>query len=200
MNYNQTFIRTYNLAHGAATVDRTVVPPHEFLNWTHTFREQVDDLFLKDYRLHDPGAKAQWEPEKTLFAVWFGVVDISLLIDRKQYDREEAAKLVDAYERILGDVYNGGARHFLLLTTPPMYLSPSAHEEGHNPFLLRLQIRAFNGHLYAMRKRFMEQHPESTVYIFDTHGLMTKIIQDPSCTEMTSHLKNTTSNCWDYNP
>lgn len=200
MTYNHTFLRTYNIAQGAATIDRTIVPPHEFLNWTHTFSEQVSDLFKVNYALHDPAAKAQWEPERTLFAIWFGVVDISLLVDRKNFDRENIAKMIDAYQALLDDLHAAGARHFLLLTAPPMYLSPSAHEEGHNPFLERLLIREFNGRLYAMRKSFVEQHTDSKMYIFDTHGLMTKVIQNPGCTEATSGLRNTTNNCWDYNP
>lgn len=200
MNYNHTFLKTYNMAHGAATIDRNAVPPHENLNWTHTFREQVDEIFRVNYTLHKPDAFAQWEPEKTLFAIWFGVVDISLLIVRKEYEKDITAKMIDAYSEILDSIYEGGGRHFLLLTAPPMYLSPSAHEEGHNPFEERSLIRQFNGRLYATRKTFLQKHSDVTAYVFDTHGLMTKIIQDPSITEMTQHLKNTTDNCWDYNP
>lgn len=97
-------------------------------------------------------------------------------------------------------MYTYKARHFLLLTAPPMYLSPSAHDEGHNPFLERLMIKEFNGRLFFARKAFIEQHPDATMYIFDTHGLMTTIIQKPESIELTAHLKNTTNNCWDYNP
>lgn len=200
LTYNATFIRTYNIAHGAATIDRRAVPPHEFLNWTHTFREQVDDIFIRNYTLHSSTANAAWEPPSTLFAIWFGVVDISLLVQRKDFDKDNVIHMINAYHDILSDLYKAGARHFLLLTAPPMYLSPSAHEEGANPFLERMLIREFNGRLYAMRKAFLDGHAEATAYIFDTHGLMTKIVEDPTCTPMTSHLRNTTENCWDYDP
>lgn len=103
--YNSTFVRTFNIAHGAATIDRTVVPPHQFLNWTHTFREQVDDIFVKTYT--DVNPAATWDPDKTLFAIWFGVVDISLLVDQQKYQGDNVLRMVKAYAQILDDV-----RHF----------------------------------------------------------------------------------------
>lgn len=61
-------------------------------------------------------------------------------------------------------------------------------------------IKEFNGRLYFMRKDFLLAHSEAKMYIFDTHGLMTSVIQRPESHPITARLKNTTANCWDYNP
>lgn len=95
-------MRTYNLAHGAATIDRDVVPPHEQFRWTHTFKEQVNDIFANNYTTATP--MATWDPQKTLFAMWFGVVDISLLVARGQYLGVNVQHMVTAYNQILEDV------------------------------------------------------------------------------------------------
>lgn len=105
MQYNSTFIRTFNIAHGAATIDRSVVAPHQFLNYTHTFKEQVDQIFLNNYTAAGKTPMATWDPEKSLFTVWFGVVDISLLVDRAEYLGENVQKMVKAYEAILDTVW-----------------------------------------------------------------------------------------------
>lgn len=81
-----------------------------------------------------------------------------------------------------------------------MYLSPSARDDGHNPFLERLMVKEFNGRLFFMRKDFVEAHPDVSMYVFDTHGLMTTVIQRPESIPETKQLLNTTVNCWDYNP
>lgn len=108
MNYNSTFIRTFNIAHGAATIDRTVVAPHQFLNYTSTFKEQVDEIFFNNYTARGATPMAEWDPQKSLFTVWFGVVDISLLVDRAEYLGENVQKMVKAYEAILDTVSRVG--------------------------------------------------------------------------------------------
>lgn len=74
--YNRTFVRAYNLAHGAGTVDETVIPPA--WNYTYSLKQQVDAKFTTVYASRP--AYADWQPDTTLFAFFFGVVDIIMAV------------------------------------------------------------------------------------------------------------------------
>ena len=96
MTYNASFIRTFNIAKGGATIDRETVPPHPALSYTATFKEQVDNIFTFGY-VPKRGKKDGWKSANTLFTVWFGVVDLEMLMQRHEVPPNINEALMKAY-------------------------------------------------------------------------------------------------------
>jgi len=191
--YNHTFIRTYNIAKGAATIDRAIVPPHPGFAFTQTLAEQA--LTFKNLYSAAPPV-SPWEAANTLFAVWFGVVDIALLLERDEYATDINVRNAASYQASLDELYRFGARRFLLVNVPPMYLMPNAEHTD----VSREAVPDFNARLLDVQKEFLAQHEDAQVFLLDVNGLLEAIIKDPKVTPQTAGIRNTTENCWDYNP
>jgi len=199
LTYNATFTRTYNLAHGAAPIDRACVRPHENLAFTSTFTEQVQDLWRVVYGPHPPSAK--WNADDTLFAIWFGVVDLSLAFDRDEYTEELLnVKTIAAYSANLETLYDSGARRFLLLNVPPLDLAPGAPDDSAKRAMLKTAVDTFNTALLTLAHTLRSSHIDITLQLFDANALLTSLMQNPSSMEQTKNIQNTTQNCWNYNP
>ena len=92
MNYNDSKVETYNFAVHGATVDKGLIDRGSSLS------TQVGEKFLPNYdrqvnhtrgdkikrrsrrrksksRSNSDGLLADWEPETTLFSIWFGIND-----------------------------------------------------------------------------------------------------------------------------
>lgn len=195
--YNSSFLRTYNIARGAATVDRAVVPPHPGFAFTWTFKEQAADAFGLAYSR--PTLDIHWATQNTLFASWFGVVDTALLLEREEWTESINSKNLASYSQSLETLYGFGGRRFLLLNCPPLARMPGAkHTDVSIP-----AVKKFNDGLRDVQKQFLAKHAgdiEAEMYYFDVHQLLSDIIDDPKTTPQTVGLKNTTDNCWNYNP
>lgn len=199
LNYNATFTRTYNLAHGAAPIDRVCVRPHDNLAFTSTFTEQVEDLWRIVYGRHPPSAK--WNSDDTLFAIWFGVVDLSLAFDRDEYTEELLnVKTIAAYSHNIETLYNSGARRFLLLNVPPLDLAPGAPDDTAKRNVLKKAVDTFNAALLSLTHSLRSSHADITISHFDANALLTSLMKSPSSMAQTKNIQNTTQNCWNYNP
>ena len=199
LTYNATFTRTYNLAHGAAPIDRGAVRPHDAFSFTSTFTEQVEDLWRLVYAPHPTFAK--WNSDDTLFAIWFGVVDLSLAFDRDEYTAELLnVKTLAAYAQNLETLYTHGARRFLLLNVPPLDLAPGAPNDLAKRTTLHTAVATFNVGLAALTTRLRASHTDMLVSLFDTNAFLTTLLRDPARMPQTRKIANTTQNCWNYNP
>ena len=69
--YNQSFVKAYNLAWGGTTINWDLVGGFPI---SPDFRHQISDTFIPHY-VEDP--LASWMPATSLFAVFFGINDIS---------------------------------------------------------------------------------------------------------------------------
>ena len=150
-----------------------------------------------------------WAAANTLFAVWFGVVDLALMLERSGEDGDQTIStndipditqhLMTSYANTLDTLYHFGARRFLILNCPPLELMPG----GLRTELAIAMVNGYNQLLGDVQKHFLAQHStdvEAEMYLFDVHALLADIIADPSITVQTKGLKNTTDNCWNYNP
>jgi len=197
--YNASFIKTYNIAHGAATIDRAVVAPHDAFSYTSTFKEQAEDLWRLVYKPRP--ASARWHPEDSLFTVWFGLNDIMLAFDRDVYsERLLNVEVIAAYAAVFATLYESGARQFLLLNAPPLDVAPGAPDEGKELEELRKAVEGFNEAVEVMKEAFVAQNEDASVVLFDVNGLLKSLMKEPGSMEQTSEIRNTTTNCWDYNP
>ena len=86
--YNRSHVKTYDLAVGGGTIDRSLVNP--VFPTAKTFGDQIENLFLPYYGPH--GHHNHWLPSKTLFAVFFGIMD--MIIPFHDAERPPVNKLV----------------------------------------------------------------------------------------------------------
>lgn len=239
MIYNDSKVETYNFAVNGATVDRSLI------NRGSAFSTQVGEKFLPNYdglgnrtvggeheaastrreRRSDSGDRsgplAIWEPETTLFSVWFGIND-NVFSNRSEvlYDR-----VFDSYGRLLDQVrlahslslppfrldaplvcqqqslisslpqlYTAGARNFLLLNVPPLHRGPH-HSKSSS---LANSISSWNGRLANLATNFGSVYARTSVFLFDTYDLFNKILDAPADFEQTRHLGNLEDQCDKY--
>lgn len=97
--YNRSYIQTFNLGFGGATVDPSLVPS-SFGNLVQSFKQQVQQEFIPRY-----GDKiaAPWSPENTLVTLFFGINDV-ILSHSRQNDSLYYA-LIKSYERSVHQVW-----------------------------------------------------------------------------------------------
>lgn len=69
--YNESFIQTYNLAYGGATIKDSIVKSG-FGPTVQSFENQVEDEFLRTYVNN---SKVPWTASNSLFTVFFGIND-----------------------------------------------------------------------------------------------------------------------------
>ncbi|KAH8730902.1 hypothetical protein GQ44DRAFT_605800 [Phaeosphaeriaceae sp. PMI808] len=194
--YNKSNILLYNLAYGGATVDSALVTPYK--PTVISMREQVEKQFVPIYGSHP--TTAPWTASSSLFAFFIGINDIG-----NSWWLSNATQIYDAifstYSGLLDQVYATGARNFLLLSVPPVNLSPLILNQADNGYAKEYEgriIANWNSRLANMTAQFKAKHAGITTFVHDTNALYTKVIQDPKTYEQTASLKNVTGFCKAY--
>ena len=94
----------------------------------------------------------------------------------------------------------------LLLTIPPLDLAPVAPTlDGTpptDPSTLKHFASLFNKRLRGLIHAFPRQreHVEAKVRLFDLNAFLKRAMKRPAEFEQTKGLKETRTNCWEYNP
>ena len=70
--YNATYVQTYNLAYGGATVDSALVKP--YLPTVLSLKQQIQDEYLPTYG--SKPAFAPWSSKDSLFSIFIGINDV----------------------------------------------------------------------------------------------------------------------------
>lgn len=96
----------------------------------------------------------------------------------------------------INQLYNNGARTFLLLNIPPLDLAPTPED---SEVLVKL-IESFNHHIQHIQNAFDVAHPDARIRMFDLNALLRRLIAQPTAMSQTAKIRNTTANCWPYNP
>ena len=193
LKYNQSLIETYNLAYGGATVDSALVVPYkpEVLS----FRQQVNEEFFPYYV---EKKNADWTSSNSLFAFFFGINDVG-----NSYFESNSTAILDAvfnvYSGLLQELYQSGARNFLLLNVPPVNLSPLTAEQGPEAQASEDgDIQDFNDRLAALAANVQYTYKDATVFQYDTHRVFSQVLQYPAIYPQTAGYKNTTDYCDAY--
>ena len=71
--YNDSYIQTYNLGYGGATIDPAVIES-SFGESVQSFQQQVEDEFLPHYVNR---GDVPWTGKNSLFIIFFGINDIN---------------------------------------------------------------------------------------------------------------------------
>lgn len=193
LKYNESLIETYNLAYGGATVDSALVAPYE--PQVLSFRQQVNEEFFPYYVEQ---YNTQWSSSNSLFASFFGINDIG-----NSYSEGNATAIIEAvfniYAGLLQELYQAGARNFLLLNVPPVNLAPLTSAQG--PQVQAIEdgaIQDFNDRLAALAHQVQYTYADVTVFLYDTHRVFSQVLQYPATYPQTAGYKNTTDYCVAY--
>jgi len=193
--YNASDLLTYNMAYGGATVDSDLVTP--YAPTVISMKNQVRTEFLPVYGSHP--TNAPWTSSSSLFAFFIGINDIGnswWLNNATLYDT-----IFSVYADLLNDVYETGARNFLFLSVPPVNLAPLTLNQDDGGYAVENEgkvILDWNKRLREMVDTFQANHTGTKVFVHDTWGLFSKVIEDPASYEQTAGLKNVTGYCAAY--
>jgi len=174
--YNQTAIKTFNLASGGATIDSALVPPYE-----STVLSVVDQVSqFNDYLASKP-AGATWDSTNSLFAVWIGINDVGSSAGWTNVTQFEFyGVLMDRLFSQVEDLYQNGARNFVFLTVPPVDRSPSTLQQG--PIAaaqMSTDIANYNTQLVQSARNFQANHTDlGSVTVFDTQAVFNALLDN----------------------
>ncbi|KAL9112294.1 MAG: hypothetical protein Q9227_003412 [Pyrenula ochraceoflavens] len=192
--FNTSYIQTYNLAYGGATVDSSLVA--QYLPTVLDMQQQVNQEFLPDYSSQS-STTPPWSSHDTLFIIWIGINDIG-----NSYGAQNSSLnsiIFSELSDLVSEMYNSGARNFLFLNVPPVDRSPLTTAQGPaSSALEKSDIADWNSRLTSYTTRLRQQHRDSTVFLFDTNALFNTVLDDPRRFAETAGYKNTTGYCEAY--
>ena len=164
------------------------------------FRDQVRRFFIPIYA---PQRGKGWEPNNSLFTVWFGINDV-FRVDGMGTASAYTTALIALYGELADSLYASGARRFLFFNVPPMdrmprypLLQDERIQKPGRKSLKRL-IDSFNRALELRIWEFREKHRDATVFLFDAHTMFEMVLDKPSSYGLTAGIKNTTNACAPY--
>ena len=188
--YNASYLQTYNLAVGGATLDNDIVP-----GFMVPIATQIYNIFMPYYgSAHKPA----WKATNTLFIMFCGINDI-VNMETKANAMEVAAidaNLTLAYSRYLEALYGAGARNFLLLNVPP--LERTWQEEAVRKTRIpkfKAGVVSWNQRIEQVVKGLKTQHSDASVFLFDTNQLLHQALDDPTRFPATRSIQNTSEFC-----
>jgi thermolabile hemolysin len=163
----------FNFAYGSAAADGSVVIPG--------VRQQVDSWI--SYRKRAPAA----DIGRNLFAVMIGGND---LINYNVPVPDVLATVRASLDALIAD----GARHVLLMNLPDVSRAPVARLRTDGARLAQ-QVRELNAGYLAMRNELAAAHPALKIQLFDTSGILDRLLNDPAA----FGIDNVTDSCLDIN-
>ncbi|TFK68275.1 hypothetical protein BDN72DRAFT_684189 [Pluteus cervinus] len=171
--YNVTDTKVFNLASGGATIDSTLVPP--YLPTVLSIVDQVGQF--KTHLSHKPSG-AHWQSNNTLFAIWIGINDVGNSVGwaNTTFYSTLMAKLTTQ----LDELYDLGARSFLLLSVPPVDRSPLVIQQGASSVAtFRTSLEDFNNQLSQTVHRFQARHKNlDLATVFDTRPIFNVLLDN----------------------
>ncbi|KAH9935010.1 SGNH hydrolase-type esterase domain-containing protein [Fomitopsis serialis] len=158
-NYPPAPLLVYDLAHGGDTIAGV--------------RAQVERGFLR--QLVDKPYWCQWNANDTLFVTWVGINDCAFATETTIPNFID--KLFDLQEQL----YEAGARSFLLIDVPPVHRSPAGRKAsstvpGKGP---SVRLELWNKLLLESAQHFASKHDQATVLYFSSWTTFSRVMDDP---------------------
>ncbi|KAF9242105.1 carbohydrate esterase family 16 protein [Melanogaster broomeanus] len=174
--YNQTAVKTFNLAYSGATIDAALVPPN-----VATVLSVVDQVSqFNDYLASMP-AGATWNSTNSLFAVWIGINDVLNSVGWTNTTQFELyGVLMDRLFSQVEDLYQNGARNFVFLTVPPTDRAPLMLAQGPKVAAqMGTDIANYNTQLTQSVRNFQANHSDlGSVTVFDTQRIFNTLLDN----------------------
>ncbi|KAL8734434.1 MAG: hypothetical protein Q9181_003214 [Wetmoreana brouardii] len=185
--YNESQINTYNLAISGSTVNDTALGSNSTADLVH----QISDRFVPNYvRKNTIG----WTSSNSLFTLFFGINDVNRSWNKR--DLKINDEVFSSYLRLLDQLYQHGARNFLLHTIPPIDRGPYMNDQDQP--IEGKDINDFNYRMQILFNSFTSAHNDVSVLLFNTNKLFSEAIDNPSTWPQTAIYKNTTGSCKAY--
>ena len=192
--YNESFLKTVNLAYGGATVDSALVKP--YLPTVLSLKDQIQNEYLPKYSSHP--RFFNWKADNTLFASFFGINDIGNAYANSNASWVLADDIAE-YASLMDQVYQSGARNFLFLNVPPVNRSPLTVAQGALSQALEASyIHAYNKNITRMAANLSSTYTDATTFVFDTHKIFKQVLNNPCSHPETCPYQNTTDYCVSY--
>lgn len=96
--YNRSYIESYNLGFGGATVD-PLLAPSPYGEIVQSFKQQVQDQFLPAY---GDKAAVPWRSANSLFTIFFGINDV--MLTQAQQNDNLNSDIIKSYEALVHQV------------------------------------------------------------------------------------------------
>ena len=194
---NHTLV--FNLAVSGARIAYNIYQgfPPESHETANAFRQQLES-FHRSYAAPAPATanRTAWEPDTTLFALWFGINDVVNSVMKRRAMQLESVLAV--YAASIERLYGAGARNFLILNVPPveriMWTNDWCPEDLGEADPVR-DIRQFNERVPLLVDEFRGWHADATVFLFDAYASWTRALDSPAAFAETAALKNVAGYC-----
>ena len=122
-----------------------------------------------------------------------GINDIANGIMTGADYKDKIPQLVDIYMSQFRRMYEGGARHFLVMPVPPFDRTPLARNGPHHELFVEL-VHLWNFRFYDMIGSLRSDYADADVRSWDWHAAMDEIIDNAS----SYGLKELKGSCWPY--
>ncbi|KAL3470488.1 hypothetical protein BJX99DRAFT_267401 [Aspergillus californicus] len=173
--YNDTPVLNYNLAVYGATVNNSLIP-----NVPGDLVYQVEEIFETHYCRPAPGSDPLWTADSALFAIWIGINDIYFSsLDTDPSGSLEA--IMQPYFELVDQLHGCGARHFLVINSPPLDRSPELLDsERSMRELYKALVEQFNCQLGDAAAVWASGHPDSTISLYNASRFMSDVLDHPA--------------------
>ncbi|KAI9669952.1 MAG: hypothetical protein M1831_006988 [Alyxoria varia] len=185
--YNQSFIQTYNFARGGAVLEKSLVRK-DISQEAFSFQEQIVRSFRPTYASKSTPESYSWRSDTSLFALAFGVNQLAVL--HKNNVATPIKRLFTSYKAQIHDLYNAGARNFLLLNVPPF--DRVLHSSNSS---LTKNINDYNHEIVSLQREMNENYKDVTTFVFDLHAFFVYLLKHSVAMPQTAHLRNLTGTC-----
>ncbi|KAH8693799.1 GDSL lipase/esterase [Talaromyces proteolyticus] len=172
--YNKSVVLNYNLAVYGATVNDSVVD-----NEPEDLVYQISNDFRSHYCLSSFASSPRWSPDASLFTIWIGINDIQFSYQNTD-PFGKIPLVLQSYFRLVEQLYECGARRFLIINVPPTTRTPKMllFENWHRKIHQRV-VTSFNRQLEQGVYHWRKQHKSASMVLFDSWSFMTKILDNP---------------------
>ncbi|BGP58658.1 hypothetical protein JCM8202v2_006327 [Rhodotorula sphaerocarpa] len=178
-------IALYDLACYGAVVDDRVTYAPGFPVRAPDFVTQValwQQFFAGSSGAAVASGQVKWRPDRTLFTIWFGINDLGVETLLVEDPARMFPRMFASMNKLVQDLYDGGARNFLFLTLPPTQRAPgiALFKDYPTVSLYGPTIDLYNGALTSFTTTLASSHPDITVTLFDAHAVFTEILDNPT--------------------
>ncbi|KAF8912193.1 hypothetical protein CPB84DRAFT_761365 [Gymnopilus junonius] len=176
--FNVAGTKVFNLASGGATIDAALVPPY-----LPTVLSVVDQVTQFKQFLASKPEDAQWSSNNTLFAIWIGINDVGNSFGWTNITQPQFySVLMNRLTTQLDELYDLGARSFLVLTVPPTDRAPLILQQGPSVVAKFKPLLAnYNAQLSSTVKKFQASHRNiETAIVFDTQPVFNTLLDNAS--------------------
>ncbi|OUM60071.1 carbohydrate esterase family 16 protein, partial [Piromyces sp. E2] len=139
--------------------------PYDFVHQYEKFRNTKGKTFNKE-----------WSSKSSLFGIWIGSNDIRSACGNNTVPTDLYDKSISKMSLILEDLYNNGARNYLILNIPPLEKIPYLIRHPYD-YIIN-DVTYYNNQLNKAIQTFYQNHDDINVFMYDIHNRFNDIISN----------------------